>query len=166
MFGKDSKETKCPEILFTLKASLGLERQELAGLKKKCLYLPYIRLYITYCSTRRQEIKQAGIFFVMEFFFRPWHEYFLGLFGVHEVFFFSLNFSLREYFFCTSPLPPPPLDKFSDGPSLRSPALNYVRRDMFVPSKPSARSHPSRKLSKRFHVSGNQICQGPTSSVC
>ena len=45
LFGKDSKETKFPEISFTLKASLGLELQELVGLKKKCLYLPYIRLY-------------------------------------------------------------------------------------------------------------------------
>ena len=35
----------------------------------------------------------------MKFFFRPWHEYFLGLIGLHE--FFSFNFPLREYFFCT-----------------------------------------------------------------
>ena len=38
---------------------------------------------------------------------------------------FSLNFPLREYFFCTSrapaPLPPPPtLNNFSNGPSLNS----------------------------------------------
>ena len=45
LFGKDGTETKFPEISFTLKASLGLERQELVGLKKTCLYLPYIRLY-------------------------------------------------------------------------------------------------------------------------
>ena len=32
---------------------------------------------------------------------------------MHE--FFSFNFPLREYFFCTSPAPPPP--KFSNGPS-------------------------------------------------
>ena len=47
-------------------------------------------------------------FFVIKFFawilFRPLHEYFLGLIGVHE--FFSFNFPLREYFFCTSPPPP------------------------------------------------------------
>ena len=43
-------------------------------------------------------------FFVIEFlvwiFFRPYHECFLGLIGMHE--FFSFNFPLREYFFCTS----------------------------------------------------------------
>ena len=33
-------------------------------------------------------------------FFRPKHEYFLGLIGVHE-FFLSFNFPLREYLFCT-----------------------------------------------------------------
>ena len=38
-------------------------------------------------------------------FFWPWHEYFLGLIGVHD--FFSFNCPLREYFFCS--LPPPPL---------------------------------------------------------
>ena len=31
--------------------------------------------------------------------------------------FFSFNFPLREYFFCTSPAPPAP-HKFSNGPSL------------------------------------------------
>ena len=45
---------------------------------------------------------------------------FLGLIGVHE--FFSFNFPLREYFFCTSPAPLP--YKFSNGPSLN----NYFTR--------------------------------------
>ena len=49
-------------------------------------------------------------FFVVKFlvwiFFRPKHEYFLGLIGMHE--FFSFNFPLCEYFFCTSPAPTPP----------------------------------------------------------
>ena len=39
---------------------------------------------------------------------------FSGFIGVPE--FFSFNFPLRDYFFCTSPAPPP--HKFSDGPSL------------------------------------------------
>ena len=43
----------------------------------------------------------AGIFFRYQIpcmnFFRPYHEYFLGLIGVHE--FFPFNFPLREYFF-------------------------------------------------------------------
>ena len=47
-------------------------------------------------------------------FFRPQHEYFSGLIGVHE--FFSFNFPLREYFFWYSPLP----NKFSNGPSLKT----------------------------------------------
>ena len=38
-------------------------------------------------------------------FFRPQREYFLGLIGVQE--FFSSNFPLREYFFCTQAAPPP-----------------------------------------------------------
>ena len=46
-------------------------------------------------------------------FFRPQHEYFLGVIGVHE--FFSFNFPLREYF---SVLRPPPPHKFSNGPSV------------------------------------------------
>ena len=50
-----------------------------------------------------------------EFFFRPLHEYFLGLIGVQE--FFSFNFPLREFFFWTSPAPPPP-HKFSNSLSL------------------------------------------------
>ena len=53
--------------------------------------------------------RAAGIFCVIKFivwiFFKPWHEYFLGLISVHE--FFSFNFPLGEYFFCTSPPPPP-----------------------------------------------------------
>ena len=47
-------------------------------------------------------------FFVIKFlvwiFFRPKHEYFLGLIGMQE--FFSFNLPLLEYFFCTSPAPP------------------------------------------------------------
>ena len=39
-------------------------------------------------------------------FFRPLHEYFLGLIGVQE--FFKLNFPLREFFFVLRPPPPPP----------------------------------------------------------
>ena len=38
-------------------------------------------------------------------FFRPQHEYFVGLIVVQA--FFSFNFPLREYFFCISPPPPP-----------------------------------------------------------
>ena len=38
--------------------------------------------------------------FLVWIFFRPYHECFLGLIGMHE--FFSFNFPLREYFFCTS----------------------------------------------------------------
>ena len=34
-------------------------------------------------------------------FFRPMHEYFYGLLGVHE--FFYIKFSLARIFFCTSP---------------------------------------------------------------
>ena len=37
-------------------------------------------------------------------FFRPQHEYFVGLIVVQA--FFSFNFPLREYFFCISPPPP------------------------------------------------------------
>ena len=45
-------------------------------------------------------------------FFRPQHEHFLGLIGVHE--FFSFNFLLREYFFLYfAPPPPPPPPKRS-----------------------------------------------------
>ena len=40
--------------------------------------------------------------------------------------FFSFSFPLREYFFCTSPAPPPP-HKFSNGPS-----LNQEREHMSV----------------------------------
>ena len=52
-------------------------------------------------------------------FFRPLHEYFLGLIGVHEIF-FHLIFQLREYFLLR-PKPPPPFPlphKFSNGLSL------------------------------------------------
>ena len=41
-----------------------------------------------------------------EFFLGHSMNIFLGLIGVHE-FFFSFNFPLREYFFCTSPPLPP-----------------------------------------------------------
>ena len=54
--------------------------------------------------------RAAGIFFRYQIpcmnFFRPQHEYFLGLIGVHE--FFSFNFPLSAYFFGTSPSLPPP----------------------------------------------------------
>ena len=39
-------------------------------------------------------------------FFRPWHEYFLGLIGVHD-FFFHLIFPCANFFFYTSHPPPP-----------------------------------------------------------
>ena len=55
-------------------------------------------------------------FFVIKFlvwiFFRPWHEYFLGLIGAHD--FFSFNFPLLEYFFLYFTSPPP------NAPSLKS----------------------------------------------
>ena len=35
---------------------------------------------------------------------------------MHEFFFHFMKFALREYFFCTSPAPPPL--NFSNGPSL------------------------------------------------
>ena len=41
--------------------------------------------------------------------------------------FFSFNFALREYFFCTSPAPPV---KFSNGPSLKF--LDVNRVNVFV----------------------------------
>ena len=59
-----------------------------------------------------------------EFFLRPWHEYFLGLIGVHE--FFSCNFPSREYFFLLQPPPPHP-HKFSNGLS-----LNHTDTDQFA----------------------------------
>ena len=50
-----------------------------------------------------------NFFFVIKFlvwiFFRPLHEYFLGLIGVQE-FFFHLIFPCANFFFCTSPAPP------------------------------------------------------------
>ena len=54
-------------------------------------------------------------------FFRPQHEYFLGLIGVHD-FFFSFNFPLRKYFYCT--LPPP--HQFSNDPSLMKTGLANI----------------------------------------
>ena len=60
--------------------------------------------------------RAAGIFFVIKFlwnFFRPLHEYFLGLIGVQE-FFSILIFPCANFFFV---LRPPP-HKFSNGPSL------------------------------------------------
>ena len=62
--------------------------------------------------------RAAGIFFryqipSMNFFFRPLHEYFLGLIGVQE--FFLIKISLARSFFFV--LRPPP-HKFSNGPSL------------------------------------------------
>ena len=57
----------------------------------------------------------AGIFFRYQIpcmnFFRPKHEYFLGLIGVHD--FFSFNFPLRQYFFVLRPQPPPPAPPIS-----------------------------------------------------
>ena len=51
------------------------------------------------------------LFFVMKFlyelFFRPFHEYFLGLIGVHE-FVFHLIFPCANVFFVLRPHPPPP----------------------------------------------------------
>ena len=46
---------------------------------------------------------------------------FLGLIGVHD-FFFSFNFPLRKYFFCTSP-PPPPISFLMVRPLMVSIAL-------------------------------------------
>ena len=64
--------------------------------------------------------RAVGIFFRYQIpcmnFFRPHHEYFLGLIGVND--FFSFNFRLGKYFFGTSLARPPPPDKFSNGPSL------------------------------------------------
>ena len=52
-----------------------------------------------------------------EFFLGHSMNIFLGLIGVHE--FFSFNFPLRDYFFFgTSPPPPHPPHKFSNGPPL------------------------------------------------
>ena len=60
---------------------------------------------LTALQGRERNFRAAGIFFVTKFlvwiFFRPLHEYILVLIGVHD-FFFSFNFPLREYFFCTS----------------------------------------------------------------
>ena len=39
--------------------------------------------------------------------------------------FFSFNFPLREYFFCTSPAPRPSPHKFSNGPSLSGRCCSY-----------------------------------------
>ena len=51
--------------------------------------------------------------FLLYDFFRPVHEYFLGLLGMHE--FFSFNFPLQEFFLVIRPLPP---NKVSNCPSL------------------------------------------------
>ena len=56
------------------------------------------------------DLRAAGIIFryqisFMNFFFRPWHEYFLGLIGVHE--FFFISFSLARIFFLYFARPPP-----------------------------------------------------------
>ena len=50
-------------------------------------------------------------------FFRPWYEYFLGLIGVHEIF-FHLIFPCAKIFFVLRPLPPPPYN-FSNGRPLK-----------------------------------------------
>ena len=72
-------------------------------------------------SSRRNYFSSSSIFF------RPQHEYFLGLIGVvgflasdarmHE--FFFIKFSLARIFFVLRPpAPPPPPHKFSNGSSL------------------------------------------------
>ena len=64
-----------------------------------------------------RNFRAAGNFFryqipCMKFFLGHSMNIFLGLIGVQE--FFSFNFPLREYFFCTSPPPPtPPLPPIS-----------------------------------------------------
>ena len=58
----------------------------------------------------------GGIFEPQEFVFSSWHEYFLGLIGVHE--FFPFNFPLHEYFFLYFESHPPLPHKFYNGPSL------------------------------------------------
>ena len=73
--------------------------------------------------TIRKVMGGRGIFELQEFFFairffawilfRPLHEYFLGLIGVHK--FFSFNFPLSEYFFVYFARTP---HNFSNGPSL------------------------------------------------
>ena len=58
---------------------------------------------------REGNFRAAGIFLLSnclnEFFLGHSMNIFLGLIGVHE--FFSFNFTLRGYFFCTLPPPPP-----------------------------------------------------------
>ena len=63
-----------------------------------------------------RKVMGGGEFSSRRNFFRPLHEYFLGLIGVQE--FFLIKFSRARIFFCTSPPPPPP-HKFSNGPSLK-----------------------------------------------
>ena len=75
------------------------------------------------------DFRAAGIFFVIKFlvwtFFRPYHEYFLGLIGMDI--FFSFNFPLRQYFFVLRPpFPAPRPNKFSNGPFLRSHSFSSV----------------------------------------
>ena len=73
--------------------------------------------WTTYETRKGRTIRKVMVSkFLGLIFFRPWHEHFLGFIGVHE--FFSFNFPLRVFFFCTSPPPHP--HKFSNGPSLRS----------------------------------------------
>ena len=56
--------------------------------------------------------RAAGTFFVIKFlawiFFRPQHEYFLGLIGVHD-FFFHLIFPCANIYFFVLRAPPPPI---------------------------------------------------------
>ena len=56
--------------------------------------------------------RTAGIFFRYQIpwmnFFRPWHEYFLGLIGVHD-FFFRLVFPCANIFFFVLRPPRPPI---------------------------------------------------------
>ena len=52
------------------------------------------------------------------FFFRPQHEYFLGLIGAHEFFFRISLARIYIFFYFAHPPPLPPTYKFFNGPSL------------------------------------------------
>ena len=68
--------------------------------------------------------RAAGIFFryqiPVRIFFRPLHEYFLGLIGVQEFFFIKFSLARICFFVLRPPPPPPPPYKISNGPSLRT----------------------------------------------
>ena len=89
----------------------------------KDYYYYYYYYYKSY-GAGEGNFRAAGIFFRYQIlcmnFFRPKHEYFLGLIGVHE-FFFRLIFPCANTFFVLRlPPPTPPNDKFSKSPSLIS----------------------------------------------